>query len=185
MKRQLCQQCGRPIAVCFCHCITLIKNDWPIWLFQHHKEKKHAIGTGKIVEMSLRNINCFDTKTIVKNSSQLEDIETTKPILVYPGDQSIDISTLIRQKPQPLLFLDGSWRKTRKMIYEHPILNELTRLSINPVSRSRYKIRKEPNDSAISTLEAIVFVLSELEGNTNKYQPMLDAMDWMINQQIN
>jgi len=61
---------------------------------------------------------------------------------------------------------------------------QLPRVSFQPETVSRYRIRKEPDEYALSTLEAIVYALSVLEGNVDTYQPLLDSMDWMIEKQI-
>ncbi len=189
MKRQLCSRCERPLNVCYCHNITPINNTWPVWVLQHHTEKKHAIGTAKIAELSLDNVFIISDKDAHNNKIFQAGISSLSPILVYPGEGAKILDELkaeeVDLKPQrPLLFLDGSWRKTHKMFYDFPDLNKLTRVEINPETRSRYRIRKEPNDTAISTLEAIAYVLEKLENNKEKFQPMLKTMDWMIDKQI-
>jgi len=184
MKRKTCPICQRPLSVCICHKIKEIDNLWPIWILQDSTEKKHAIGTAKIANLSLSQCNTFTAEYAQCNETLTSSIESLAPVLVYPGDDVLTLDELAVEATRPLLFLDGTWRKTKKMFYEIPILKDMPRLSINPDSISRYRIRKTPNDSAISTLEAIVYVLSKLENDTEKYQPMLEAMDWMIEKQI-
>lgn len=184
MKRKTCFKCHRPLTVCFCHCLKDIDNDWPVWILQDPAEKKHAIGTAQIAELCLNNIKNINTETAQYDTDFLSNFQIAQPVLVYPGENSFELDQLKPTAIRPLLFLDGSWRKTRKMFYDFPQLNELPRLNINPDTASRYRIRKAPNESAISTLEAIVYVLSALDNNAEKYQPMLGAMDWMIEKQI-
>ncbi len=184
MKRKTCKKCQRPLKTCFCHCLKPIDNKWPVWILQHHTEMKHAIGTAKIAALSLKSILMMDNREFSANPALEKQIENASPVLVYPGENNLSLDELQTDAPRPLLFLDGSWRKTRKLIYEIPLLSTLPRLAINPQSVSRYRIRKEPNESAVSTLEAIVYVLSTLEHDDAKYQSLLDTMDWMINQQI-
>ena len=162
-----------------------------MWILQHHAEKKHAIGTAKIAELSLNNILCINDTDAHKNKTFQSGIKDHTPILIYPSDNSMTVDELKAENhnlnsepPRPLLFLDGSWRKTYKMFYDFPELNNLRCLGISPDSQSRYRIRKEPNESAVSTLEAIAYVLSKLEDDEEKFKPMLDTMDWMIDKQI-
>ena len=70
------------------------------------------------------------------------------------------------------------------MLLESPALMQLPKVSFQPETVSRYRIRKEPDQYALSTLEAIVYALSVLEGNADTYKPLLDSMDWMIEKQI-
>jgi len=172
------------MSVCFCHCLKNIHNLWPVWVLQEVAEKKHAIGTAKIAALCLNNINMIDVKAAPSDAEFISNINKQIPILVYPGENSLDLNQLKSETPRPLLLLDGSWRKTRKMFYDIPQLNNLPRLSINPDTVSRYRIRKAPDASAISTLEAITHVLSVLDNNAEKYAPMLETMDWMIDKQI-
>ncbi|MDH3326996.1 MAG: DTW domain-containing protein, partial [Gammaproteobacteria bacterium] len=172
MKRQLCSQCDRPLAVCFCHNLKSCANHWPVWILQHPAEKKHAIGTAKIAILGLNKVLSIDSQHVFQNEMFQTSIQSQTPILVYPGENSKTLEQLKTEETRPLLFLDGSWRKTRKMLYDFPALTELPRVAITPEKSSRYRIRKEPNESAISTLEAIVHVLSILENNDEKYQSL-------------
>ncbi|MDH5257588.1 MAG: DTW domain-containing protein [Gammaproteobacteria bacterium] len=187
MKRQQCLQCNRPQSVCICHCLKTVDNQWPVWILQHPAELKHAIGTAKIATLSLKNILTIDSEQAIINKNIKTEIISRVPTLVYPGADAMTLTQLqqlSQEEHGPLLFLDGSWRKTRKMLYDFPELEKLPRVAIQPDTHSRYRIRKEPNETAISTLEAIVYVLSQLENDKAKYQPLLDTMDWMINKQI-
>jgi DTW domain-containing protein YfiP len=212
MKRSLCCQCLRPLTVCFCHTIHVVDNHWPIIILQHAGETNRAIGTAKIAQLSLKNCQTYiyqthiklnhtkqtkndklsDTQTREHNKRLVESICEQAPLLVYPGDNSITVEQLatdVNKKPQtqdkaPLLFIDGTWRKSRRMLYECPALAALPRVSLLSGQASRYLIRKVPNDSALSTVEAIAASLSALEGSKDKYQSLLNSMDWMIEQQI-
>ena len=211
MKRSLCSQCLRPLTVCFCHTIHVVDNHWPIIILQHAGETNRAIGTAKIAQLSLKNCQTYiyqtqphtqtkqskgdkfsDTQISEQNKRLVESICEQSPLLVYPGDNSAPIEQLateVNKKPQtqdkpPLLFIDGTWRKSRRMLYECPALAALHRVSLQSGQASRYLIRKVPNDSALSTVEAIAASLSALEGSKDKYQSLLNSMDWMIEQQI-
>ena len=183
MPRPLCQQCLRPPRVCYCHTITNIGNRWPVYILQHPKETSHAIGTARIAQLSLQHCQTVIAEVPEDNQLFAEQITQTQPLLVYPGKQSQPVIELDKQAIQPLLFLDGSWRKTRRMLHESDLLANLPKITM-PMPVSRYKIRKEPIPEAVSTVEAIAEVLSTLEGDKKKYQPLLNSMDWMISQQI-
>jgi len=182
-KRKLCDQCKRPINVCYCQYITRLENQWPIFILQHFKESNHALGTANIAKLSLSNC-----EILLSNDSNYhakkEALVKQQPLLIYPGDDSVPIDEVTFEKPRPLMFLDGTWRKTRLLLHESPELNQLQKVGIKPEILSRYRIRKPPNPQALSTLEAIVYVLSKLESETDKYQRLLHTMDQMINKQI-
>jgi DTW domain-containing protein YfiP len=184
MSRAVCQKCQRPTSVCYCHLISLVENHWPVYILQHPHEVKHAIGTARIAQLSLGNCQIFigDKPEDIPELYKL--IKTHSPLLVFPKEPNTDINAVRGSNVRPLLFLDGSWRKAKRMLYESPLLSGLSRVSFSTTPVSRYKIRKEPNLKALSTLEAITVALGTLESNDRKYQPLLTTMDWMIKQQV-
>lgn len=183
MSRPVCSQCQRPIPVCYCHTILSINNQWPITILQHATETKHAIGTARIAQLSLQQCQLTvvnDHVPIQLEASLLE----AQPLLVYPGENNLTLEELDTNTVRPLLFLDATWRKARRLYLQSPELQHLPTLALQPRKASRYRIRKEPKPEAMSTIEAVATVLAALESNPRKYQPLLDTMDWMIEQQI-
>ena len=170
--------------MCYCLTISQIENSWPIHILQHLNESKHPIGTARIAQLSLSNCKTYISKNFSHNLDVSQLIKNTNPLLIYPGEGSISIEEIDPLEIREIIFLDGSWRKTRRMIYETPELQTLTKVSFTAIAPSSYRIRKEPNDTAVSTLEAIVTVMSKLENEHHKYQPLLKSMEWMINTQI-
>lgn len=151
---------------------------------QHPKETKHAIGTAGIVQLSLQYCQTL-TGDCVEDSTELATIiGKQKPLLVYPDANAECIEDINPNEITSLLFIDASWRKARRIMHESPELAALKKVKLNPKQASRYRIRKEPSKISLSTLEAIALCLSTLEKNPNKYQPLLNSMEWMIDQQI-
>lgn len=195
MPRPSCQQCQRPSTVCLCHTISAITNRWPIIILQHPDEARHAIGTAIIAQLSLsqcRTISYSTKDKVAKNNTSVmpgqrsivEIISQQQPLLVFPDEDGQSIDQISAETVRPLLFLDGTWRKSRRMMHETPELAALPKATIQTSPTSRYRIRKTPNENALSTLEAIVYSLATLEQNKEKYRPLLASMDWMIDQQI-
>jgi len=183
IKRMLCQRCERPINVCYCQNITTLENQWPVYIFQYFKENKYALGTARIAKLSLNNCNIFPSNH-QEYQKQLDTLFLQSPLLIFPGKDSIPLTSLSLSKPKPLIFLDGTWRKTRRLLHESPQLESFVKVSFETNRLSRYRIRKAPSLFSVSTLEAIVYVLSYLENEPTKYQSLLNSMDLMINKQI-
>ena len=83
-----------------------------------------------------------------------------------------------------LVVLDGSWRKSRKMLYANPLLQALPRIGLQNLPPSRYALRKAHRPDQLSTLEATCSALAQLEGNAEKFQPVLSAFDGFVAQQL-
>ena len=184
MKRSICSRCHRPSSVCYCHTLRCVDNVWPIHILQHPTESKHAIGTARIAQLSLSRCELTVGEQFDEESLRLLLSTDQQPLLVYPGEGSQPLESLDREQPQPLIFLDASWRRSRRMLLESPALMALPKISFQLDEVPRYRIRKAPDRHSVSTLEAVVAALSVLEKDTEKFQNLFITMDWMIEKQI-
>lgn len=190
-SRPVCTRCTKPIPVCYCHTLTPIENSWPVIIIQHQSEVGHAIGTAPIAQLSLTQCQTLiQPKNPGQNEKSIDQqvaallTQSLQPLLVYPDEQAKQLPQLKQTAIRPLIFLDATWRKSRRLLHEFPELNKLEKIALHPPAASRYRIRKSTNKSGLSTIEAIAFTLGELEKNHNKYQPLLHSMDWIIDQQV-
>jgi DTW domain-containing protein YfiP len=177
-KRTRCKQCTRPIELCYCAQLPSIDNLWPVHILQHASEAKHAIGTARIAHLSLKKCAMY------AYPMRDEQLPHDKPIaLIYPGEGAQPLSNLVGSPVQHLMFIDATWRKSKRMLLETPAIAQLPRYSLAVTAPSRYLIRKEPNAQSLSTLEAIVSALELLEDAPARYHRLLAVMDLLIAQQ--
>ena len=83
-----------------------------------------------------------------------------------------------------LIVLDGTWRKSRKILHLNPVLRQLPRLSLEAMPASRYLISKAHKPDQLSTIDATCAALAQLERNGEKYQLLLKAFDGFVAQQL-
>lgn len=181
-KRERCERCQRPQALCYCARLSPIDNTWPVWILQHPAEARHALGTARIAALGLRD--CLLMSSRPQDLAQPFASSADAPVLVYPGQTSLPLQELAPEPRRPLLFIDATWRKSRRMLMENAWLETLPRYELPAPPPSRYRIRREPKPEAISTLEAIVHCLGLLEGDAKRYQPLLEQMDRLVDEQI-
>jgi DTW domain-containing protein len=98
--------------------------------------------------------------------------------------KTVDINTLPDASPMRLVVLDGTWRKTRKMLHLNPLLQQLPRLALSNLPAPRYQIRKAQQSHQLSTLEATSAALAQLEGSEASLTPLLTAFDGFVAQQL-
>lgn len=177
MKRITCNNCGKPQKVCLCPYFTLINNQFHINIIRHKNEIKHPLNTALILEKCLKNY------TVVNGEIFLPEQITGNNYLLYPSDNSIALEKLNFDinNPPSFLILDGTWRQTNKIIAMNPWLNELPKISL-PFKKSRYFLRKQ-NEQGFSTVETAYELLSKLENNSEKYQPLLTCLNQLMSQQ--
>lgn len=166
-KRLVCDACQRPEKTCICGCAQRLPNQLKWCFLQHPSEVKEAKGSLTLARLCLPQAQWFVGEVFEAHHPLWAWLASkTQVYLLYPPTQEFSGELVAAEclgealcSPEiGVLVLDGTWRKTRKMLFLNPRLAQLARLSITPNAPSRYQIRKEPSLEAISTLEAIAHV---------------------------
>ncbi len=105
-------------------------------------------------------------------------------VLLFPGPQSVDILRNPPPSPVTLLVVDGTWAQAKQIVRDNPRLAALPRYSFEPPSPSDYRIRREPRREYVSTIEALCHVLGAIEGDRERFLPMLAPFRAMIDRQV-
>jgi len=179
-------------------------------VLQHPLEVHNAKGSARLLHLSLPHSRLLAGEVFAEQELQAlltgtagasapgEQSAATRgvkhAILLYPattGDAATsfppptDLSSDVVRDPSRLrlIVLDGTWRKSRKMLYLNPLLQQLPRLSLTDVPASRYLVRKARRTDQLSTLEATCLALAQLEGESGQFQALLTAFDGFVAQQ--
>ena len=183
VQRDRCYGCYRPKEACFCDTIPAIDNRTNVLILQHRRERFHAFNTARIVRKSLKN-----SRLLVGHAKSL--IATGLPFrpragLLYPGPAATLISDVPPdQRPDQLVILDGTWHHTKTLFRDIPALHDLPQYLLAPDAPGRYRIRREPDATSLSTLEATVAALRVLEPATSGFSQLLDAFETMVDRQL-
>lgn len=201
-KRVTCEQCLRAQSACICRWITPTTHAVEVVLLQHPSEEHSAKGSARLLHLSLSRRRMVTGEAFAERELQAllrdpfeSEIATTndakQAILLYPqsAQDSITPPMLTPEMLHDptrlrLVVLDGTWRKSRKMLHLNPLLQHLPRLLLHEVPLSRYLIRKAHRAEQLSTLEATCLALIQLEGNAERFQPLLHAFDGFVAQQL-
>ena len=180
--RALCQGCDRPLATCLCKATVQRCSRYRLTLLQHPKEARHALSSAPLLARSIPGSRLivgehFDPESLLGSCWRQHSL------LLYPGEPAISTSEALSADITQLIMLDGTWRKTAKLLHLNPWLHELPRLTLDVNQPSRYRIRKSPRADGLSTIEAAVLALNSLHGNDD-YDAILGAFELMIDQQI-
>jgi hypothetical protein len=104
--------------------------------------------------------------------------------LLFPGEGGLDPAALRGRAPSAVIVVDGTWQQARKIIKRNPFLLTLPRVGLAPDRPSNYRIRAEPSAECVSTIEAIVHLLGTLEDAPERFLPILQVFDRMVDLQI-
>ena len=194
LKRATCGTCLRPLSTCICRWIAPVQSTSSVLLLQHPMEVSNAKNTARLLHLSLPGSTLAVGERFDEEALRALLVGPRRPVLLYPetpGDASLGIAPAPPFEPawadQPadllLVVLDATWRKSRKMLYLNPLLQALPRLALQDVPASQYHVRKAHAPGQLSTFEATVHALAQIEGNEARYAPLLAAFDGFIGQQ--
>jgi DTW domain-containing protein YfiP len=192
-RRASCATCLRPQSTCICRWIAPVALQVELVILQHPLEVANAKNSARLLHLSLPGSALLAGETFEPDAlADLLHGGGRTPLLLYP-DTPGDAVLATAAPPDPellrsparlrLVVLDGTWRKSRKMLYLNPVLQQLPRLALRAMPASAYRIRKAHAPDQLSTLEASTYALMQLEGDGRRYQPLLDAFDGFISQQ--
>ena len=190
----MCAACLRPAKTCLCHLVAPVASEVSVLILQHPLEVANAKGSARLLHMCLPGSvmavgEVFDEPLL----HALLHAGGRQPVLLYPqmpGERSLGLA------PPPsfdtvgdrgaaglrLVVLDGTWRKSRKMLYLNRQLQDLPRLPLKDMPPSHYRIRKAHAPDQLSSLEAATCALMQLEGRVAHFQPILSAFDGFVDQ---
>lgn len=193
-KRPGCAACLRPQQSCICRWIAPVAHAVELLILQHPMEVRNAKGSARLLHLSLPHSKLVVGERFVP--AELDALLAGKTnILLYPD--TADERALGMPTPPPfdpgwlaqpatlrLVVLDGTWRKSRKMLYLNPQLHALARLPLRDTPPSHYLIRKAHAADQLSTLEASSYALMQLEQDSARFQPLISAFDGFVAQML-
>lgn len=182
--RPVCRRCRRPERVCWCDRLQPVVSRTRACFLQHPRESREAIGTARMAHLSLPNSELHVGVEFGSHERVRELASSGETALLFPGEGAIDPASLVDKPPQTLIVVDGTWAQARKVIKRNPFLQALPRIGFRPPQPSNYRIRKEPAEDCVSTIEAVVHVLGALAGKPDQFRPLLGAFDRMVDLQL-
>lgn len=189
-RRAICATCLRPCPTCICQWITPIATRVEVLVLQHPLEVANAKGSARLLHLGLPGSvllagEQFDPSRL----SALLHAGGRTPLLLYPDSierplpPALDRAILANPSALRLVVLDGTWRKSRKMLHLNLLLQGLPRLALQGMPASHYRIRKAHAPDQLSTLEAAAYALMRLDGGEARFAPLLAAFDGFVAQQ--
>lgn len=178
--RLTCARCLRPQAACLCELVRPTAHRTEVLVLQHPQEQRQAKNSVRLLRLSLAHCEVVVGERFAPAALQ--------SLLHRPGRDTRLLYPDVPAAPAPpgpappagvpvrLVVIDATWRKSLRMLLEHPALAALPRLSLDAPAPTRYRaIRAARRADQVSTLEATVQALAMLEGPTFDAAPLLDA----------
>lgn len=163
--REKCYRCYRPKSSCMCPHVQMVDTKTQFIILMHPKEfKKTKNNTGRFTHLSLNNSKLFIGDDFTNHKQVNEIIETTNSYILYPSKESINISNepLDVGKDISIFLIDSTWACSVALLARSKNLQKLQHISFDTTRLSEYKIKKQPAEYCLSTIESTLCVLELL-----------------------
>ena len=169
-RRAYCPACERPLSRCLCVLAEPVALPWRLVVLQDPSEVKNAKGSVALLRACLPELTLWRSENFAEHEglNQLLNDPSLRCHLLYPGDSSLSVPQLREQIDDASLcfiLLDGTWRKSLKLLHSHPQLQLLPRVALAPSQPGGYHIRKSPRADGLSTFEAAAHLLGEWQAD--------------------
>ncbi|KQU68436.1 hypothetical protein ASE08_25515 [Rhizobacter sp. Root16D2] len=183
--RVACARCLRPQVACLCALTRATAHRTEVLVLQHPREQRQAKNSVALLRLSLAHCEVVVGERFEPGALaallQRPGMDTR---LLYPDVPMAPASSAAGTAAGAsvrLVVIDATWRKSLRMLLEHPALAALPRLSLDAPAPTRYRaIRAARRADQVSTLEATVQALATLEGRSFDAGPLLDAFGLFV-----
>jgi DTW domain-containing protein YfiP len=184
--RARCLRCRRPASACYCAAVPTLDTATRVVILQHPRERDMPIGTARMASLCLPRASLhvglrWDDSDVLR--AALAEPGRT-PILLYPGPGARDVMREPPRGPVTLVVVDGTWSQAKTVVRDNAILRALPRYAFTAPEPSEYRIRREPRDEYVSTIEALMHVLGALEGEPARFRALLAPLRAMVDMQL-
>jgi len=169
VSKHRCPHCEIRKPLCFCALIPQITLRTRVVILMHAAEESLTTNTAKLSAKALVNSdlwirgkkgNYFSTDGIVQAGRD--------SLLLYPSSHALelnaDFATTLK-RPVNLIVPDGSWSQTRKIMRREAALVGIPQVKLPKGPPSEYRLRLQPIEEGLCTLEAIARSLGILESS--------------------
>jgi DTW domain-containing protein YfiP len=194
-RETFCYKCFKLEKNCLCsHIIPFDPGIRFIILMHPMEAKKEKMGTGRITHQFLINSKIIVGVDFSENSEVNELIAQNNAFVMYPGDDSLNVSKetvdelkkLNNEIASTIIFLiDGTWPCAKKMMKASTNLQKIPKISFDVENESIFDIKEQPSKYCLSTLESIHLFLDILNNKKiinieKKHDEMLSCFKVMI-----
>ena len=141
-------------------------------LMHSHEFKKIKNGTGHFTHLSLTNSQLYVDTSFTSHAKVNELLRDYNCYVLYPSEESIvlnDNPLPVNDKANLIFLIDSTWHNAKKLLRDSPNIQALPKVSFTHTKASEFKIKEQPMELCLSTIESTLCVLELLtvQGNEN------------------
>src|ERR1700692_4309753 len=180
-----CPRRHKPLPLCICDSITPIESRVSLLILQHPQEQDRALGTARLTALHFANAvlkiglswpslskalgrpvhDPSRWAVLYLGSAKVADLETDRDIVAINRKGEVeDNQRGILKDIEGVVLLDGTWSQAKARWWRNAWMLKCQRVILGPRRPSRYgKLRREPRQDGLSTIEAAAMLLASLE----------------------
>lgn len=128
--------------------------------------KKTKNNTGRFTHLSLQNSELYIGNNFTKHErvNELLNNKNNNCYVLYPDEKSIVLNEegLPSKKNNIIFIIDATWACSRKLLKSSENLKKLPKISFTHNKTSNYRIKEQPKNYCLSTIESTLCVLENL-----------------------
>ena len=160
-----CPRCSMHGSLCICSLIPRLATRTRLVLVIHRYEYRKPTNTGRLAAECLVGSRVLVRGDEARPQDSFDFHPGTRPLLLFPHEGALDLHELAGSKePITLIVPDGTWRQASKVRQRVRGLDAVPCATLPPGAPSRYRLRFEPHDRGLATIEAIARAFGILEG---------------------
>jgi hypothetical protein len=196
-----CPRCLKPRALCVCEGIARIDNKVSLLILQHPQEQDRELGTARLTALHFKDALLKIglswpslTKILgrptdpqrwailylgsVKAKAVLPDRDI---VVVNKNGNAVDHQDSALREIEGIVLLDGTWSQAKALWWRNAWMLKCQRIILGPRQPSRYgKLRKEPRQDGLATIEAAAMTLAGLENRPDIETTLLASFERML-----
>jgi len=187
--RPTCFACFRPVAHCQCGLIPTMTAHCRLLVLQHPHERRKYYSTARLLVRAVAGARLL--RGVVFAPGEIEEaLAGTEGFLLFPSPTSRPCEGVALSSNTTVIVLDGTWSEAGKIYHRNPFLQRLPTISFAQPLRSNYRIRKQPKEHCLSTIESVAHMLrlnALGQGRAElvpQYQALLAGFDAMVERQL-
>lgn len=172
--RHRCPRCEIRQPLCFCEFIPQITVPTRVIILMHTAEEMLTTNTARLAAKVLTNCDLrIRGKKGETSCTRSLSPPGQRSLLLYPSAHARELNAdFVRELTSPvnLIVPDGSWSQTRKFVRRDEALADIPHVKLPKGPPSEYRLRNQPQEAGLCTLEAIARSLGILESRNVRRQ---------------
>ncbi|MFH1809726.1 MAG: tRNA-uridine aminocarboxypropyltransferase [Pseudomonadota bacterium] len=162
-----CRQCAMHLSLCICAEVPSLTTASKLCLVMHRDELLKTTNTGRLAARCLQGSEILVHGRVGERVAAPAQIggRSLRELLLFPCAQAEPLGPQHAESgPVRLVVPDGTWRQATKMTRRLEWMAALPRVTLAAGALTRYRLRSEPKEGGLSTIEAIARAFAVLEG---------------------